>query len=192
MADLLLDRTQSFLAVIDVQELFLDKLEPEARAPLVGRIAWLIRVATALDIPVIAMGEDIGRNGAPVAEVLAALPAGTPVHDKTVFGLFGQRDLRAAVAATGRSQAIITGLETDVCVAQSALGLLGAGFRVAAVTDATGSPGTAHQAGLARMRAAGATLTTAKGLYYEWLRDLETSARIKPLVSLHQPDDLVL
>ena len=192
MDDLLFNRDQSVLAVIDVQDVFLAKLAPEARAPLLGRIVWLIRVARALGIPVIAMGEDIARNGPPMAGVMDALAADTAVFDKRVFGLAGQDDLRAAVLATGRTQAVLVGLETDVCVAQSALGLIGAGLRVAAIRDATGSPGADHAAGLDRMRAAGVTITTAKGIYYEWLRDLETLARIKPLVGAAKPDDLML
>ncbi len=192
MTELLFDHRQAFLAVIDVQAVFLDKLPHENRAPLLGRIIWLMRVAATLDIPVIVMGEDIGRNGAPVPEVVEALPPGKPVFDKHAFGLFGQDDIRAAAVATGRSQAVLVGLETDVCVAQSALGLLGGGFRVAAVTDATGSPGAGHGAGLERMRAGGVTLTSTKGIYYEWLRDLETLAHVKPLVTPYQPDDLVL
>ncbi len=192
MTDLLFDRTQSFLAVIDVQQFFLDKLADEARAPLVTRIAWLVRVAAALDIPVIAMAEDIAQNGPPVPEVTEVLPEGTAIYDKRVFGFFGQQDIRDAAQATGRKQAVLVGLETDICVAQSALGLLGAGFRVVALRDATGSPGSSHEAGLDRMRMAGVAITTAKGIYYEWLRDLETLARIKPIVTPHQPDDLVL
>lgn len=192
MTDLLFDRAQSFLAVIDVQDVFLAKLAETQRSPLVARIAWLVRVAAALDIPVLAMGEDIPRNGAPVAEVTAALPAGTAVHNKRVFGLFGQPDIRAAVRAAGRAEALLVGLETDVCVAQSALGLHAAGYRVGVVTDATGAPGGAHQSGLDRMRAAGVTLLSAKALYYEWLRDLDLLSRVKPLVDPYRPGDLVL
>jgi len=192
MTDLLLDRSRSFLAVIDVQDVFLGKLPPEVQTPLVARIAWLVRAAAALDIPILAMAEDVDDNGPPVAEVMAALPSGMQVFDKHVFGLAGQADIRAAALATGRDQAVLVGLETDVCVAQSALGLLGAGLRVAAVTDATASPGAAHASGLDRMRGAGVTLLTAKAVYYEWLRDLPTLYRVKPIVSPWQPLDLIL
>ena len=51
---------------------------------------------------------------------------------------------------SGRKTAVLVGLETDVCVAHSALGLLGHGYQVAVVADATGSPGTAHGFGLER------------------------------------------
>jgi nicotinamidase-related amidase len=79
----------------------------------------------------------------------------------------------ANVEGTGRRTTVLVGLETDVCVAQSALGLLERGYRVVAVADATGSPGTAHAAGLARMRDAGVIIVETKNLYYEWLRTVE-------------------
>ncbi|MCO5128160.1 MAG: isochorismatase family protein [Rhodobacteraceae bacterium] len=192
MQDLLFSRDRSVLAVIDVQDVFLDKLPTDARAPLVGRVTWLIGAAVAMGVPVVAMAEDLARNGPPVAPVLAALPEGTTIHDKRVFGLAGQSGILAAMQATGRDQAILVGLETDVCIAQSALGLLGAGFRVGAVADATGAPGDCHQAGLDRMRDAAVAITTVKGVYYEWVRDLDTLDRIKPLIGSALPDGLTL
>lgn len=181
MTNPLFQRNQSFLAVIDVQQFFLDKLALADRAPLAARIAWLIRVATSLDIPVLAMAEDIGPNGPPAPQIAAALPQGAHVHDKRVFGLAHQPDILAAAKAFNRSQAVLVGLETDVCVAHSALGLLEHGFRVAAIGDATGSPGNHHAAGLARMKEAGVTITTTKGIFYEWVRDLDTLATLRAL-----------
>lgn len=171
----LLDRTRCLLAVIDVQAVFLEKLPEAVRAPLVARIVWLIRAARALDIPVVAMGEDLAGNGPPLAEVIAALPPGAPLHDKHVFGLAGQPGILAALTRTGRDQAVLAGLETDVCVAQSALGLVAKGWQVAVAADACGSPD--HQAGLARMAGAGVAVSTVKGVYYEWVRDLATHGR---------------
>ncbi|MCB2109393.1 MAG: isochorismatase family protein [Defluviimonas sp.] len=176
-ADPLFAAGQSFLAVIDVQAAFLDKLAANEAPALLARIVWLIAVARAQGIPVIAMAEDVARHGGPVAAVREALPEGSDIHDKHVFGFAGQPAILAAAEALGRRQAVLVGLETDVCVAQSALGLQAAGFRVAAITDATGSPGQAHAAGLQRMGAAGIVLTTAKGIFYEWMRDLPTLAR---------------
>ncbi len=181
MPELLFDRSLSFLAVIDVQALFLDKLAPADRTPLVDRIGWMIEVARALGVPVLAMAEDIVRNGPPVAPIAGVLPPETVVHDKRVFGLAGQGDILAAARALGRPQAVLVGLETDVCVAQSALGLSAAGFRVAVLSDATGSPGDDHAAGLRRIAEAGVTITTAKGIYYEWLRDLKTLEAVRHL-----------
>jgi nicotinamidase-related amidase len=47
----LIERERSCLIVVDVQQYFLDKLPPHERGPLVQRMAWLMRVARALDIP---------------------------------------------------------------------------------------------------------------------------------------------
>ena len=73
----LLDRGRCCLAVVDVQEFFLAKLPAEARAPLVARIAWLMRVALVLEIPLLVTGEDISRVGGVVPEIASLLPPGT-------------------------------------------------------------------------------------------------------------------
>lgn len=166
--------------VIDVQQYFLDKLSLDRRAPLVERIAWLMRVAHLLDIPVIATAEDVERNGPLVPELVQCLPADAPpVFNKMVFGLWGQDDIRAAVEASGRDCFVLVGLETDVCVAQSALGLCAAGYRVAVVGDACASPPPNHEHGLERLRDTGITLTSVKTMFYEWTRDLETTFRVR-------------
>ena len=94
---------------------------------------------------------------------------------KPVFGLADTPEILAAVEALGRRTAVLAGFVTDVCVTHSALGLLDRGYRVAVVTDATGSPGEMHGLGLRRIRDAGATLLHAKGVYYEWVRTLDAA-----------------
>jgi nicotinamidase-related amidase len=188
----LLARNECCLVVIDVQQYFLSKLPLHVRAPLVDRIAWVMRVARILDIPIIATAEDVKNDGPLVEKLMAELPAGHAVFDKQVFGLMGQADIAAAVAASGKRDFVLVGLETDVCIAQSALGLLGAGYRVAVVSDATGSPPPHHDAGLARMAQAGVMVTNVKGLYYEWVRDLATNARVKAALNRPLPEGLTL
>ena len=189
----LIDRERSCLLVIDVQQHFLDKLPLDWRAPLVGRIAWLMRAARVLDIPVIATAEDMERVGPLVPELARCLPPDAPpVFDKTVFGLWGQEDIRAAVEASGRDCFVLAGLETDVCVAQSALGLRAAGYRVVAVADACGSPPPNHEHGLRRLGATGIVLTTVKGVFYEWVQDVETASRVKAELGAPGPAGLTL
>ena len=100
------------------------------------------------------------------------------VFDKHVWNLYGQPDIRDAVDAFGRDTFILIGLETDVCVAQSALGLQAGGYNVVVVDDATGSPPPHHEAGVRRLRDAQITLQTTKGVYYELVRDIPTSHRV--------------
>jgi nicotinamidase-related amidase len=177
----LFDRQRSLLVVIDVQQYFLDKLPAEQREPLVFRVAWLVQLAQALDIPIIATAEDIATNGGLEGRVMAALPRGQQVFDKMVFGLDGQADTLAAVRNCGREAFVLVGLETDVCICHSAIGLKQLGYQVAAISDATGSPHPHHEAGISRMRQAGVTITNAKGIYYEWMRDLASLTRVETL-----------
>jgi nicotinamidase-related amidase len=188
----LIERDRACLLVIDVQQYFLNKLPLDWRTPLVSRIAWLMRVARLLDIPILATAEDATHVGPLVRELADEMPAGMPVHTKMVFGLADQPDLRAAVEGTGRRDLVLTGLETDVCVAHSAIGLMEAGYRVAVITDATASPPPHHDLGLARIAAAGAIVTDVKGVYYEWVRDVPTHSRIRAQLNASLPPGLTL
>ena len=188
----LFDRDRSCLVVIDVQQYFLDKLPPDQSQPLVERIAWLMRVARVLGIPIIATAEDIANDGPLVADLVNELPEGSTVHDKMVFGLAGQPSIIDDVKRTGRGEFVLVGLETDVCIAHSAIGLMELGYRVAVIDDATESPPPDHGLGITRMRAAGAVITSVKGIYYEWMRDLATLHRTQDELKALLPPGLTL
>jgi nicotinamidase-related amidase len=190
--DPLFHRDRSCLLVIDVQRFFLDKLPPGESAPLVARIAWTMRVARALAIPIVATAEDIAHDGPLVAELAALLPASQPVFDKMVFGLAAQPDIHDAVRATGRSELVLAGLETDVCISHSALGLQQAGYRVAVLEDGCGSPPPYHAAGLRRPIDGGVMVTTIKGMHYEWVRDLATLEQLRAEIGTELPPGLTL
>jgi nicotinamidase-related amidase len=175
----LIDVDDSLLIVIDVQPPFLDKLPHEESQLLRNRLCWLIGVAGWLRVPLVATAEDIAREGSVDPQVVRALPPGTHVHNKMVFDLAAEPAILAAVAQTGRKTAVLVGLETDVCVAHSALGLLRHGYQVAVVADATGSPGTAHGVGLERAAGAGALVISVKSLFYEWMRTVERARQFR-------------
>jgi nicotinamidase-related amidase len=165
----LLEANDSVLLVIDVQPDFVDRVEVDRRAGMVERIAFLAATARHAGIPVIATVESPERWGE-LHPQLAPHLTGAPVLRKEVFGLGDDPAVLPIVEATGRHTAVLTGLETDVCVAHSALSLLDRGWRVICVGDAVASPGTAHDAGIERMRGAGVPVLCAKQVHYEWLR----------------------
>jgi nicotinamidase-related amidase len=178
----LLDRDDSLLLAIDPQPAFYGDepgSEPVPLAQALARAAWVAGIATALVIPAIVTEEDAARNGATAAAIVAALPMAPPAFAKHVFGAADQPDILAAIEATGRRTVVIVGLETDVCVAHTALGLLDRGFRVAVVEDATYAPGPMHDAGLRRIADAGAAVMHAKGVYYEWVRTLHAARAVE-------------
>src|SRR5439155_954742 len=137
------------------------------------RMGWLVAVAARLGVPVVVTEEEPERNGATDARVAERLPAGTPVFTKPTFGLAGTPEILDAVRATSRGTVVIIGCETDVCVAQSAVGLRAAGFACVVVEDATFSPGEMQERGLARIASEGVARNHAKGVTYEWLRTVE-------------------
>jgi len=176
----LLEREDCVLIVVDVQPGFVAATEPATNAAdVVARIAWLVRVAAALEVPIVVTEEQPDRNGPTEGVVREALPPGTRVFTKPVFGLADVPEIAEAVDTTGRHTAVLIGAETDVCVAHSALGLLDHGFRVAVVADATYSPESMHDHGLRRIAEAGGVIVHAKGVYYEWLRTVEAATAFR-------------
>ena len=157
------------LIVIDAQPGFYG--EAPAALDALARAAWLAKLAHELDVPVVATEEEPERNGRTAID----LAPGTPVLVKPTFGLAGTPE----ILRTLRGTAVLVGFETDVCVYQSAVGLLDAGFQVIAAEDAIFSPGEMHARGLNRLRDAGVRLTHCKALAYEWVRTVE-KARVLP------------
>ena len=188
----LIRRDDCALLVIDVQDYFLNKLPEGDRGPLVARIGWLMRVAQVLEIPILATAEDIARDGPLVPALSALLPRGQTVFDKRVFGLRDQADIAEAMHALGRRTSVLVGLETDVCIAQSALSLADAGYRAVVIDDACGSPAPNHAAGLRRMRDAGVMVTNTKGIFYEWVRDLAVHAKVLGAIGREPPPGVML
>ena len=192
MAPSLIDETDSVLVVIDVQSGVLKKLDEQNADEIVDRIRWLVRLAMLLGIPLLITEEEPDHNGRIVDQINELVPAEVTRHTKPAFGLAACPPIMGDLERHGRRTAVLCGVETDVCVAQSALGLVDAGFTVVVVEDAVSSPGTAHEQGLARMRAAGVRLVGTKGLCYEWLRTVEKADELGEFLSAEGPLGIVL
>ena len=191
----LLDVEDSILCVIDAQPGFADKLgESAAREPFLQRVVWVVALAEALGVPIVVTEEEPDRNGSTLPEIVERLSDRAPRYPKPTFGLADVADILGAVEATGRRTTVLVGMETDVCVAHSALGLLDRGYRVVVVRDAVlAPPGDAHDDGIERMRSAGVTLIGAKGLFYEWARTVDAASTLDDrMASVPVPDGLIL
>ncbi|MGH3011449.1 MAG: isochorismatase family protein [Gaiellaceae bacterium] len=180
------------LAVIDAQDGFLRKLPERTAAEVVDRIRWLCGLAGWLAVPVVVTEEAPEENGETVSPVKDVLPPGAVRHAKPVFDLSACPAILADVNRHERDTVVLCGLETDVCVAQSALGLLEHGKRVVVVEDAVAAPGAAHVQGLARMSHAGVGLIGVKGLGYEWLRTVERAIEFRDAIGGDAPAGVVL
>lgn len=188
----LLDVDDCVLGVIDAQDGFLRKLPDEEAAELVDRIRWLCRLAGWLHAPVVVTEEEPEKNGGTASAITDALAPGTARNTKLTFDLTACPAILEDLTRHDRGTVVLCGLETDVCVSQSAFGLLDLGKRVVVVEDAVASPGTAHSQGLARMARAGVELVGLKGLAYEWLRTVERSVGFDAAIGQDAPAGIVL
>ena len=156
------------LVVIDLQE----KLVPSIVAVehILANSKKLIRLAQTLSMPIFLTTQYAKGLGATLPEI-AELVGAEPL-DKVCFGCFGDDSFRAALAeATPQSGTLLlAGVESHICVTQTALGALGDGYNVHVASDAVGSRTVENRdAGLERMRSAGAVMSTTEMAIYELL-----------------------
>lgn len=163
----LMDAGDSALVVIDVQGRRAPAIDAGAEA--VARTRILLQAAEMLEVPVLATEQYPRGLGETLPEVAELLPAGATV-EKIDFSACRCEAFRDRLAAFGRRQLVVCGMETHVCVLQTALELCGEGYEVFVVADACGSrhPGN-KAAGLDRMAAAGCRIVTSEMAVFEWL-----------------------
>jgi nicotinamidase-related amidase len=149
-----------------VQPFFIDLAEvPEAT---LTRLEHLLLLAGSYNLQVIATFEHpVERNGWLPERLERVFPAEGQRFVKHSFNLCREQEIRDAVEALGVAQCIVAGAETDVCVLQSVLGLLGLGQQVFLVEDCLFTHERNAGPALRRMTQAGAIPTTYKALHYE-------------------------
>jgi nicotinamidase-related amidase len=182
----LVRREDSVLVVVDAQPGFfayeaLSEDDAERAAEAVTRITWMAGLAALLDIPAVVVEEGPQRNGHTDPGILARVPSGTPTIEKPTFGLTGCEEALAALRATRRGTAVLVGFETDVCAAQSAIGLVELGLRAVVPEDAAyTNSAVEHERGIARMTDAGVERSHCKGLTFEWLHTVDRALQTFP------------
>ena len=158
----------SVLVVIDVQEKLLAKMP--LGAELVRTTCFLLDVANLLNVTVLATEQYPKGLGPTTLEIAKRLP--TPPAAKTTFSCFGSAEFRDQLGETGCKVVILAGMETHVCVLQTALDLLSEGLTVYLCVDALASRNPPdYNTALQQMTNAGAVPTTAETVVFEWLRD---------------------
>jgi nicotinamidase-related amidase len=164
------------LLVIDIQEKLLPPIFQKDR--LVKNSQLLIRLAGILGIPVLVSTQYAKGLGQTVPEIGSLLPDAQPI-DKQMFSCFGSEAFCSTLKRLPgtRSTALLCGMESHICVTQTALGALREGYIVHVASDAVSSRSELNwKIGLERMRAAGAILSSTEMMTYELLRSSGTAA----------------
>lgn len=176
-----LEAEQCALLVIDIQGKLLPPIFQKEQ--LVRNAQLLIRAAGALNIPALVSTQYAKGLGGTVPEI-ASLLAGTEAIDKTLFSCFGSDAFCALLKRLPgqRNTLLLCGMESHICVTQTALGGLREGYLVHVASDAVSSRTEWNwKIGLERMRAAGAVISSAEMIIYELIRS-SSSAAFKELL----------
>jgi nicotinamidase-related amidase len=164
-----LERGNAQLVVVDVQEKLCRAMDPAVLEQLTGNISILIDAAAELGLPVIATEQYVKGLGATVPALKEKLAA--PAMEKMTFSCCGGDGFLEAMDKNNRRQVILTGMETHVCVLQTALELLSAGYVVHLVCDAVMSRRKANwKTALKTLTQAGAVLTSTEAVLFQLLR----------------------
>jgi nicotinamidase-related amidase len=163
------------LAVIDIQEKLLPPIFEKER--LLRNAQLLARLANILQLPVIVSTQYEKGLGQTVAEIRSFLADVKPV-DKLEFGCFGNGEYCSQVGKlANRNTLLLCGMESHICVMQTALGALNQGLNVHVAADAVSSRTELNwKLGLNRMQAAGAVLSSTEMMIYELLGKSGTPA----------------
>ena len=158
------------LAVVDIQERLLPPIFEKER--MVRNSQLLIRLARILDLPVLLSTQYSKGLGSTISEIASLLPDATPL-EKNEFGCFNNEAYCARVKSLpgDRNTLLLCGMESHICVMQTALGALSSGYIVHVAADAVSSRTELNwKIGLDRMRAAGAVISSTEMMIYELLR----------------------
>jgi len=164
-------RKNALLLVIDMQERILPQIEDASN--LTNNTIILIQCCKILNLPVL-VTEQYPEGIGPTAAALSTDLGQYPKILKRTFSCCREPLFLKTLETAARKQIIIAGIETHVCVFQTAADLLQRGYAVQVAHDAVGSRTSANkEIGLARMRAKGVDITSVESVVFELL---ETSA----------------
>jgi nicotinamidase-related amidase len=168
-----LSAEDALVIVVDMQEKLLPAIHDGDA--VVAAAARLVRGAKVLGLPVLWTEQNpsrLGRTVPPLAELVEDEPVG-----KLAFSCCGEEAFGRRLAAAGRRQVLLAGVETHVCIYQTATDLLGRGYQVQVVVDAVGSRRVGdREVALGRLARAGAEPTTVELALFEMLKAAEGEA----------------
>ena len=156
------------IILIDVQE----KLFPfiQNKFKISDNIKILLEFARITEIPVILTEQNPKGLGRTIKEIKDNIPDVKPI-EKFTFSCARDENFIASIDKKGLKNLIVVGIETHICVTQTVIDLLSRGYIIHVISECVGSRSEfTHNAGLSRMCAAGAVISTLEMVMYEYLK----------------------
>ena len=175
---------ESGLVVVDVQSALMKAFPKAIAAENIYNMALLIQAARLLTVP-IWVTQQYTKGLGPTVDSLQDALGDAPVFEKLTFSCADDPDFRNAVRDSGRTTLVVIGTETHVCVTQTALDLVAAGYDVHVPSDAVLSRfRDDFQGGIDLMRQGGVYITRSETVAFQWLQraDGESFRAISKLV----------
>ena len=162
----------SQLLIIDIQERLASAMPEDVLDKIIKNNNVLLTAASKLDIPVIHSEQYPKGLGNTVAALAEQFPETKQSVTKTSFACTGAEEFNDLIAKQKRQHIIITGIESHICVLQTALQLQQQGYAVYVVEDAVCSRKKFnHENAMNRLRQSGIIISNVESVLFEWLGD---------------------
>lgn len=165
-----LAKEDTALLIVDIQERLAAAMKEKIAEAVVKNCLHLVELAKMLNIPVAVTEQYPKGLGPTVKEIRDALPVSHPI-EKLAFSCCGEPKFLDAVTELGKKTVLLAGMETHICVLQTCVDLVRAGFTVHLVRDAVCSRTKENwETGVMFMRDAGAVVTCTETALFQLLK----------------------
>lgn len=171
-AELLCHAQTSQLLIIDIQERLASVMPEKVLNKVLANNQVLLKAASKLNIPVIHSEQYPKGLGQTLKSILEAIPEDSTFIEKTCFSCTEADGFTQILGKEKRQQVIICGIESHICVLQTALQLHAEGYAVYVIEDAVCSRNKFnHKNAIKRLRQSGVIISNVESVLFEWLRD---------------------
>lgn len=169
-----LDKENTLAIIIDFQEKLVPVIADYEK--IISSSNILIQGLQELEIPILVSEQYTKGLGETVLMLKKVIHESTPIAEKHTFSCLGCEDISSWIQTQKKKQILILGIETHICVLQTALDLLSNDYQVFVVCDCVGSRSMYdNEIALQRLQSEGARLTTCESVLFELTVDSKDS-----------------
>jgi len=168
----LLDAANSVVVIVDVQERLMAAMPNGVKSRIIEQATILLTAANVLSVPVLVTEQYPNGLGPTEQALTEQLKSDASIIEKTCFSCVQSEEFSTKLEQTERKKVVLIGMETHICILQTALDLLGKGYQVYVLEDGVSSRSKTNQYNaLQRLRASGVVISNVESTLFEWIGD---------------------